>query len=87
MHLPRDGTAPVTICTLQMKHVLLPGTCIPASICSLGEALFLGKYHVWSLMDFIVDSNTFKSFPGSSVKETISLKVAWASLFFFFLLG
>lgn len=83
MHLLRDGTAPVTICTLQVKHVLLAGTRIPASSCSLGEALFLGKYHVGSLMDFIVDSNTFKSFPGSSIKETISLKAVWPSLFLF----
>lgn len=81
MCLLRDDTAPVTIYTLQVKHVLLPGARIPASSCNLEEALFFGKYHVGFLMDFIVDSNTFKSFPVSSIKETISLKAVWPSLF------
>lgn len=44
--------------------------------CSSGKASFPGEFHAVSVMDFIIDSNTFKYFPGSSVKETISLKVA-----------
>lgn len=56
----------------------------PVLGCSLGMAPASGKFHAGSVTDFAMDSNgIFKSCPGFSIKETISLKAAWPSLFCF----
>lgn len=86
MHLLQDGTGGGTqVNTLREARafvwelVLLP----QMPWCSLGR-LRLGKFHAGSMVHFITDSNDiFKSCPGFSTKETISLKAACPSLFCF----